>query len=118
VTGRVWSAQEVRELGIQTDLQTAASILGIGRGTAYDMARRGRFPTSVLRIGSRYVVPVAPLLELLGVAGDSPPPGHQAVANGEGDDANDTTNGLPLEQGSVVDPGRSVDPSYPQQGRR
>ncbi len=50
---------------------TAGSVLGIGRTSAHELARRGVFPVKVLRLGTRYVVPVAPLLELLGLAPDS-----------------------------------------------
>jgi hypothetical protein len=48
------------------DLLTAAGLLGIGRTTAYQLARAGRFPVPVLRVGVSYKVPTAPLLELLG----------------------------------------------------
>jgi hypothetical protein len=67
MTNRVWSPDEVRALGVRTDLPTAASVLGIGRNAAYDLARQSGFPVPVFRVGVRYVVPVAPLLELLGV---------------------------------------------------
>ncbi len=71
MTGRTWTAEEVRALGVRTDLVTAGSVLGIGRTSAHELARRGVFPVKVLRLGTRYVVPVAPLLELLGLAPDS-----------------------------------------------
>jgi hypothetical protein len=67
MTGRVWTADDVRALGVRTDLVTAGSVLGLGRTAAHEHARRGTFPVPVLRLGARYVVPVAPLLELLGV---------------------------------------------------
>ena len=68
---RVWTVEEVRALGVRTDLVTAGEILGIGRTVAHQLARQGTFPTPVLRVGHKYVVPVAPLLELLGVSGDA-----------------------------------------------
>lgn len=67
MTARTWSVEEVRSLGVRTDLVTAASVLGIGRTTAHELARADDFPVPVLRLGRRYVVPVAPLLRLLGV---------------------------------------------------
>ena len=70
---RVWSVGDVRALGVRTDLVTAGEILGIGRTVAHQLARQGTFPTTVLRVGHKYVVPVAPLLELLGVSGDADP---------------------------------------------
>ncbi|WP_301925161.1 helix-turn-helix transcriptional regulator [Corynebacterium glaucum] len=48
-------------------LSEAASLLGIGRSTAYNYAREGNFPVPVFRVGSRYVVPTRPLLEALGL---------------------------------------------------
>jgi hypothetical protein len=49
-----------------TDVETAASILKIGRTNAYELAKAGAFPVKVIRIGRRYVVPVQPILALLG----------------------------------------------------
>ena len=61
-----WTRAQVEELGVTTDVATAASVLGIGRSTAYELIRRGEFPVRVLRIGTRMQVPVATLLEALG----------------------------------------------------
>ncbi|HEX5496889.1 MAG TPA: hypothetical protein VFX70_20195 [Mycobacteriales bacterium] len=72
---RVWSVAEVRALGVRTDLVTAGQVLGIGRTVAHQLARRGDFPVPVLRVGHKYVVPVAPLLELLGVPAGTDPAG-------------------------------------------
>jgi predicted site-specific integrase-resolvase len=70
--GQVWSEQDIRALGAATDLVTAAAILGIGRSTAHALARAGEFPVPVIRVGHRYRVPVAPILQLLGL--DPPTP--------------------------------------------
>ena len=56
-----------RTLPPMLDLMTAAGLLGIGRTTAYQLARNGTFPVPVLRIGASYKVPTAALLELLGI---------------------------------------------------
>jgi predicted site-specific integrase-resolvase len=69
---RVWTEQDIRGLGAATDLVTAAAILGIGRSTAHALARAGEFPVPVIRVGRRYRVPVAPILQLLGL--DPSPP--------------------------------------------
>lgn len=45
----------------------AAQLLGISASGAYTAARAGKFPTKVIQIGGRYVVPTKPLLELLGL---------------------------------------------------
>ncbi len=59
-----WTEERVRALGLHTDVATAASILGIGRSTAYELIRRGEFPVPVRRVGTRLRVPVAPLVAL------------------------------------------------------
>ena len=50
----------------------AAAVLGIGRTTAYELVRTGRWPTPVLRLGSRIRVPTAALRELLSLSTPSP----------------------------------------------
>jgi hypothetical protein len=61
-----WTAQDVRELGLVTDLETAGKILGIGRSKAYEMARSDEFPVRITRVGRCYSVPVPAILEYLG----------------------------------------------------
>ncbi|MFC5832562.1 helix-turn-helix transcriptional regulator [Nonomuraea insulae] len=46
-------------------LLAAGRLLGMGRTTAYRLARAGEFPCRVLRIGGRYAVPVRALRALL-----------------------------------------------------
>jgi excisionase family DNA binding protein len=62
-----WSRERLGELGVTTDLMTVARMLGIGRTTAYKLARAGMFPVSAVRIGRSYRIAVAPLIELLGL---------------------------------------------------
>ncbi len=71
-TRRVWTPEQVRALGVVTDLVTAGGVLGIGRTSAHELARRGEFPVPVLRVGARYAVPTAALLALLGLAPNEP----------------------------------------------
>lgn len=68
---QVWSEDQVRGLGVATDLVTAAAILGIGRTTAHALVRADRFPVPVIRVGRRYRVPVAPILRLLAIPAES-----------------------------------------------
>ncbi|MFE0025105.1 helix-turn-helix domain-containing protein [Amycolatopsis sp. NPDC059021] len=44
---------------------TAAKVLRIGRTKAYKLARTGKFPVPVVRIGRTYTVAVAHLADLL-----------------------------------------------------
>ena len=48
-----WTADAIRTLGTTTDVETAASILGIGRTKAYEVAKAGAFPVTIIRIGRR-----------------------------------------------------------------
>lgn len=52
---------------VMVDVGTAAQALGLGRSTAYELARRGKFPCRVLHVGSSYRVPTAELLQVLGI---------------------------------------------------
>lgn len=61
------SFDQLHALPTTIDLMTAARALRIGRTKAYELARTGRFPCRVIRIGAGYVVPTTSLLELLGV---------------------------------------------------
>lgn len=45
----------------------AAEILGVSKSGAYAAIRDNEFPTQVIKIGSRYVIPTKPLLDLLGL---------------------------------------------------
>lgn len=51
-----------------TDVKSAARRLGISKAHAYNLIRGGQFPVRTIRMGSRIVVPVAALDELLGGA--------------------------------------------------
>jgi len=63
---RRWCEEDIRALGVTTDLVTAGQILGMGRTKGHELARAGAFPVPVLQHGRRYVVPVVGLLRVLG----------------------------------------------------
>jgi excisionase family DNA binding protein len=58
---------ELLALPVVVDVTTAARALGLGRSTAYELARRDEFPCRVLRVGSSYRIPTASLLRVLGI---------------------------------------------------
>lgn len=62
-----WRSEDVGALPVVVDVVTAGSVLGMGRTAAYEAARRGEFPVPVMRIGSRYRVVTAHLLDVLGI---------------------------------------------------
>ncbi|MGS2618086.1 helix-turn-helix domain-containing protein [Micromonospora sp. LZ34] len=80
-TRRRWTEDDVRALGVTTDVVTAGQILGLSRNTAYRLARAGAFPVPVIQAGQQYRIPVAGLLAALHLTtsaapdvGDTHPP--------------------------------------------
>ena len=71
--GSSMTMRQLLALPPAVDVVTAGRALGIGRTTAYALARAGRFPCRVLTVGSSYRVPTADLLNLLGVHAATPP---------------------------------------------
>lgn len=56
------TAADIRAWPVTVDVVLAGRAFGIGRGLAYDLARRGEFPVPVRRIGTRYRVVTADIL--------------------------------------------------------
>ena len=76
-TGRpapAWTPEAIRALGPVTDIATAGQILGLSRSSAYVLAADGVVPVPVIRVGSRYRVPVAALLAALHIPLSADPP--------------------------------------------
>lgn len=46
-------------------VEEAGRLMGIGRTTAYDLASRGEFPVSPIRVGRQLRVPIASLARIL-----------------------------------------------------
>lgn len=63
-----WTPEDVRRLGVTTDLPTAYRIVFAGgRNSAWAAYHRGDLPFRTLRVGRKVRVPVADLLRLLGL---------------------------------------------------
>lgn len=58
---------EVMALPAVVDIVIAGRAFGLGRTTAYALARKGEFPCRVVRVGSAYRVPTAELRRELGL---------------------------------------------------
>lgn len=58
----------VMDVPATISLEQAGELLGVSRRTAYRAAARGQIPT--IRIGRRWFVPTARLLDLLGLKPD------------------------------------------------
>jgi hypothetical protein len=64
-----WTPESIRALGVRTDLPTLGKIFGISRARAYQMAHTGEWEQAGIRIlplGSKYVVAVQSILDVLG----------------------------------------------------
>jgi hypothetical protein len=61
------TGEELIALPAVIDLDTANRALQIGRSTGYGLAKHGRYPVKVLRLGNAYRVVTADLLQLLGL---------------------------------------------------
>lgn len=64
---RTLSQEEIDDLGVSTTVPIAGRAYGLDKATAYRLAAEGKFPCAVIRVGSRYVVPVAELRRSLGL---------------------------------------------------
>lgn len=73
--------EELNALPPVLDVPTAAEVLDIGRTLAYELIRRGQWPTPVLHVGRLIKIPTAPLLRLLEHADQATPlEGHRDAA--------------------------------------
>ncbi|WP_327268772.1 hypothetical protein OG233_13940 [Streptomyces sp. NBC_01218] len=59
---------ELLRLPASVDIVTAGRAFGVGRTTAYALARSGEFPCQVIRAGRAYRAITADLLRVLGIA--------------------------------------------------
>jgi hypothetical protein len=64
---------ELLALPVAVDLTTAGRAFGLGRTKAFELARQGKFPVRVLRVGAKYRVPRTAILEALGVVSEAAP---------------------------------------------
>lgn len=67
MTSQPPTVEEIRAWPVTVDIQTAGRAWGLGRDQAYRLAREGRFPVPVLRLGRYLRVTRAAVLQALGV---------------------------------------------------
>lgn len=60
-----WTKDAIKALGPTTNVETAASVLDISPWLAYELIRRGEWPTRALRLGRKIRIPTHDLIELL-----------------------------------------------------
>ena len=81
-----WTPESIRALGVKTDLPTLGKIFGISRTRAYQMAHTGEWEQAGIRIvplGSKYVVAVKSILEVLGHGDAEPGAGTDQPGSGQ-----------------------------------
>jgi hypothetical protein len=59
------SRSELLALPVTVDIETAGRAFGLGRTTAYSLAKAGAFPCELIRAGKAYRVITADLLRVL-----------------------------------------------------
>lgn len=93
-----WTRQAIEALGPTTNVKTAASILGVGSRLAYESIQRSEWPTRVLRLGTRILIPTHDLIELLYASTNSEagPATGPAAAHVPEDSTNDQSLPTPL----------------------
>jgi hypothetical protein len=64
---RPMTETELLTLPLNVDLVTAGRALGLGRNLSYELARTNKFPCRVIPAGTRFRVPRAELLRVLGI---------------------------------------------------
>ncbi|GAA2875725.1 hypothetical protein GCM10010517_36700 [Streptosporangium fragile] len=60
-----WTREAIEALGATTNVETAASVLGVSPWLAYDLIRRKEWPTRALRLGRKIKIPTHDLVVLL-----------------------------------------------------
>ena len=71
----VWTADQIRSLGVRVDGVTACRIVyGVGRTKSYELLRSGQVDFKLIKVpgSNRYVVPVSSILRLLADDADGP----------------------------------------------
>lgn len=71
MTQQTLSAGDLRRWPPTVDVEAGGRAFGLGRSTAYALARSGQFPCKVIRAGRSYRVITADLLRVLDIDSDS-----------------------------------------------
>jgi hypothetical protein len=91
--GKRWTKREILAQGARTDLPIAGSIIaGLSETSSRELWRAGKFPVPVLQVGRRLVVPMQPILDLLGISDGGS--GNRSHAPGQEPGGRDEQRGL------------------------
>jgi hypothetical protein len=81
-----WTLEAIRALGVRTDLPTLGKIFGVSRTRAYQMAHTGEWEQAgicIVPLGSKYIVAVQSILNVLGHGDSEPGTGNGTHGNGQ-----------------------------------
>src|SRR5919109_404598 len=78
--GRSMTLQELLDLPVSFDLDTANRALSLRRSTGYELAKREEHPIRVFRAGKAYRVARSDLLRHLGIDPGAPAPAHDTIS--------------------------------------
>jgi hypothetical protein len=59
--------EEIRKYKATVDVPTAGRCWGLGRDASYELARAGKFPVPVLKLGERLRVTRSAIMQALGI---------------------------------------------------
>ena len=71
--------EEILALDAAVDIPTAGKCFGLGKSTAYELARAGDFPVPVLPLGKSFRVTRASILAALGIEDAADHPAQSAA---------------------------------------
>ncbi|MFG1826742.1 hypothetical protein ACGFIJ_30040 [Microbispora bryophytorum] len=60
-----WNRQAIEALGPTTNVETAASVIGVSPWLVYELIRRGEWPVRALRLGRVIKIPTNDLIQWL-----------------------------------------------------
>jgi len=100
-----WTPEAIRALGVTTDLPTLGKIFRVSRTRAYQMAHTGEWEQAGIRIvplGSKYVVAVQSILDVLGHCDAEPGTGTGQHGNSQVQSAGSAADNAITEPSSPV----------------
>ncbi|MGW0782469.1 DNA-binding protein [Streptomyces sp. NPDC002913] len=88
---RTLTRSELLDLPAAVDIETAARAFGLGRTTAYALAKAGDFPCRVIRAGRSYRAVTADLLRVLQIAPENSEAAAAVTATASSEPTTQTT---------------------------
>ncbi|MFD5874050.1 DNA-binding protein [Streptomyces sp. NPDC060322] len=87
---RPLTRDELLKLPAAVDIETAARAFGLGRTTAYTLAKAGQFPCQVIRAGRSYRAVTADILRVLHITPENSEAAAAVTATASSEPTNQT----------------------------